>query len=82
MALPEKHRNTIYNALVPLLGEEATQAMLSEYPARDLDEPITRDHLRAELAQLRVEMHQAMNRQLVVILTAMAIAVAVILGGG
>ncbi len=30
--------------------------MLSEFPARDLDEPVTKEFLRAELAELRAEM--------------------------
>ena len=53
MALLEEHRNTIYNAFVSLMGKEATQAMLSQFPSRDLDEPVTREFLRAELGELR-----------------------------
>ncbi len=36
--------------------EEETEALLSEFPARDLDEPVTKEFLRAELAELRAEM--------------------------
>lgn len=56
MALTEKHRNEIYRHLAPTWGDEVTQAFLSQFPARDGDEPITRDFLRAELADLRTEM--------------------------
>ena len=30
--------------------------MLSEFPARDLDEPVTKEFLRAELADFRADM--------------------------
>ena len=33
-----------------------TQAFLSQFPAREGEEPITRDFLRAELAELRGEL--------------------------
>lgn len=56
MAMLEKHRSSIYRSLVPILGEEETQAMLSEFPASDGDEPVTRDHLRAELALTREQL--------------------------
>ena len=55
MTLTAKHRNSIYRALSPLLGEEETEALLSEFPARDLDEPVTKEFLRAELAEFRAE---------------------------
>ncbi len=35
--------------------------MLSYFPARDVDEPVTKDFLRAELAVLRAEMEQNMR---------------------
>ncbi len=56
VALTEKHRNEIYRHLAPTWGDEVTQAFLSQFPAREGDEPITRDFLRAELATLRTEM--------------------------
>ena len=56
MALTEKHRNEIYRHLAPTWGDEVTQAFLSQFPAREGEEPITRDFLRAELAEVRAEM--------------------------
>ncbi len=53
MALTEKHRNEIYQHLAPAWGDDVTQAFLSQFPAREGEEPITRDFLRAELAELR-----------------------------
>lgn len=51
MALQEKHRNTVYNAFVPLLGEEVTEAVLD----RKLDD------LRAEVMDLRVDLSRQIN---------------------
>ena len=51
MALQEKHRNTVYNAFVPLLGEEVTEAVLSHFPARDVEESVTREHLDRRFAE-------------------------------
>jgi len=58
VALTEKHRNEIYRHLAPTWGDEVTQAFLSQFPAREGEEPITRDFLRAELADLRTEMSE------------------------
>ena len=38
-----------------------TQAFLSQFPAREGEEPITRDFLRAELAELRAELRSEMS---------------------
>jgi hypothetical protein len=56
MALSEKHRHSIYAHLAPQWGDEVTQAFLSQFPAREGEEPITRDYLRAELTGLRGEL--------------------------
>jgi hypothetical protein len=58
MALSEKHRSSIYQGLIKFLGEEEAQALLSQLPARDLDEPVTKEFVRAEIADLRSQMHQ------------------------
>ncbi len=56
MAMTAKHRSSIYRSLTPLIGEEEAEALLSNIPASELDEPVTKDFLRAELAELRAEM--------------------------
>lgn len=58
MALSEKHRSSIYRNLTELLGEEEAAALLSQFPTRDLDEPVTKEFVRAELAVLRGEIHE------------------------
>ena len=53
MALDAKHRSSIYDKLVPLLGEDDANALMSQY--LESDEVVTKDHLRAELALIREE---------------------------
>ena len=58
MAMLEEHRNAVYNYFAPRLGKEATQAMLSQFPARDVDEPATKADVglaRAEIELVRSE---------------------------
>ena len=56
MALKAKSRSTLYDKLSPIVGdEEVVDDLLAQFPARDIDEPITRDHMRAEFATFRGE---------------------------
>lgn len=57
MALLEKHRSVIYAHLVEHVGEEAAEAMLAQFPSRDLDEPVTKEFVALQIAELRTEMH-------------------------
>lgn len=57
MALNTRHRSSIFQALSPIIGEEEADAMLSQFPARDLGEPVTKEFVRAEIADLRGELH-------------------------
>jgi hypothetical protein len=56
VTLSEKHRSALYAYLVPEVGEEVAEAFIAEFPAGDGEEPITRDFMRAELAELRTEL--------------------------
>lgn len=58
MALLEKHRSVIYAHLVEHVGEEAAEAMLAQFPSRDLDEPVTKEFVALQIAELRAGMHQ------------------------
>jgi hypothetical protein len=61
VALSEKHRSTLYQGLVDLIpDEQAVEEMLSYFPARDVEEPVTKDYLRAEMAELRTELRGEM----------------------
>lgn len=56
MALDAKHRSSIYGKLVPLLGEEDANVLMSEFPSVEADELVTKQFLRAELAVTREEL--------------------------
>ena len=56
VVLKAKHRSTLYEMLIPVVGdEEAVEDLLAQFPLRDQDEPITKDFLRAEIADIRTE---------------------------
>jgi len=55
MALDARHRSSIYGKLVPVLGEEDANALMSEFPSVEADELVTKQFLRAELAEFRSE---------------------------
>ncbi len=57
MALQEKSRTAIYKAMANLAGEEAAADMLAQFPAREYDDPVTKDHLDMRVAELRAELH-------------------------
>ena len=66
MALSQKHRHSIFERLSPTLGEEETEALLSQFPASERDEPVTNDRLdastagvRTDLAELKAEVARA-----------------------
>lgn len=49
MPISEKSRSALYRGLTSIADEEAVSEMLSYFPSRDSDEPVTKDFLRAEL---------------------------------
>lgn len=56
MALDAQHRSSIYTKLVPILGEDDANVLMSEFPSVEADELVTKQFLRAELAELRAEL--------------------------
>jgi len=56
MALSERSRAALFQGLTPIVGEEATAEMLGQFPARDVEEMVTREHLDRRMAELRGEM--------------------------
>ena len=62
IALTNKSRTAIYNALTEIIEEEALEEMLTNFPAREIDEPVTRDFLAAQMSDLRGEMTQMESR--------------------
>ena len=58
MALSERSRHELYEFLRSTpIGEEATNEVLSHFPARDVEEPVSRADLRNETALIRLEVH-------------------------
>ena len=57
MSLSQKSRTAIYEALSGMgTDPDAVEELLSHFPSRDLDEPVTKEFHRAESATLRTEM--------------------------
>ena len=52
MALDAAHRASIYEKLRPVLGDDDANALTSEFPASEAHELVTKDFLRAELAEV------------------------------
>ena len=52
MALDARSRSSIYQNLVPILGEHDANLLMSEFPSVEADELVTKQFLRAELAEL------------------------------
>ena len=61
--MTERSRSTLYRGLVDLLDdEEAVGEMMSYFPARDAEEPATKEFVRAEIADVRAEIHASANK--------------------
>jgi len=57
MALSERSRSVLYQGFMTVVeDEQAVQEMMGYFPARDLEEPVTRDFLHAELSGMRTEL--------------------------
>ena len=74
MALDARHRSSLY----PKLGDDDANALMSEFPSSEAEELVTRQFLRAELAELRSEMGALENRLTVRLGTALAAMTAVL----
>jgi hypothetical protein len=61
MALDARHRSSLYQKFVPLLGDDDANALMSEFPALEADELVTKQFLRAELAELRTDLRGEMH---------------------
>lgn len=51
MALDARSRASIDEALLPVIGEENANKLMSEFPSIEADELVTKQFLRAELAE-------------------------------
>ena len=65
MALTERSRSALYQKLSDLLDEEeAVSQMLSYFPARDVDEPASKEHIDARLSQMEARLTEKFNEQM------------------
>lgn len=78
MTLDARHRSSIDEKFVPLLGEDDANALMTEFPSIEAGELVTKQYLRAELAELRTELAERLHQQTVWLLGAIATATAVI----
>ena len=62
MALTNNSRTAIYSGLTDIIDEDAVEEMLTNFPARETDEPVTQDFLAAQMSQMRAEMAQMESR--------------------
>ena len=70
MALTERSRSALYQGLTDLIEDEvAVGELLSYFPARDAEEPATKEFVAAQIADVRVELAAMESR-----LTALAAA--------
>jgi hypothetical protein len=56
MALDARTRSSIYQSLTPILGEHDANELMSQFPSSEADELVTKDYLRAELAELEARL--------------------------
>ena len=57
MPLTQRSRSALYHGLTEVIDDDqAVEEMLSYFPSRDVEEPVTKEFLRAEMADLRAEM--------------------------
>ena len=54
--MQEKHRIRLYGYLVEHIDEETAEAVLSQFPSCDLDEPVTKEYVALQVAELRTEL--------------------------
>lgn len=51
MSLDARTRSSIYTKLAPVLGDDDANALMSQFPSIEADELVTKQFLRAELAE-------------------------------
>jgi hypothetical protein len=69
---------SLFKGLEPVAGEEATEAMLAHFPSTEKDEPITKQFLRAELAEFRGEMRAQIDHVYHRLVAVIALATAIL----
>ena len=63
MALDARSRSSLYGKFAELLGPDDANALMSEFPSVEADELVTKQFLRAELGELRLDMSEKFRQQ-------------------
>ena len=65
LALTEKSRSALYTGFSELIdNEEAKQEMLSYFPARDVEEPVTKEFLQTALAETELRITTTLRSEI------------------
>lgn len=78
MALTTRQRRFLHAAIAPAIGTEEADLLLDQFPAREGDELITRDHLDARFAEVRTDIARLENRLYVAMVGIAVIAIGII----
>ena len=80
MAVDERGRQRLYRRLEEVLGESEAAALMERLPPEGYsslvtkdDLALTREELRAQMADFRAEMHRAFRSQTIALTTLMAV---------
>jgi len=57
MVLIQRHRGAVYDAWAQQFGDEVAESLISHFPIRDLDVPVTKEFVEMKVSELRSEMH-------------------------
>lgn len=64
MALDARTRSSLYGKLAELVGDDDANALMSQFPSVEADELVTKQFLRAELAELRSELRSELRGEI------------------
>jgi hypothetical protein len=76
MSLDARTRSSLYRKLVPILGDDDANALMTQFPSVEADELVTKQFLRAEIETMKGEMHKQHNRLLAEMSAVVAVATA------
>jgi hypothetical protein len=67
--LSPAHRRSIHTSLAPILGDEETDALMSQFPASPSDEPATKHDLEVTIGAFRAEVHDLLRQMVMWMVT-------------
>jgi hypothetical protein len=73
--LSHAHRRSIHTSLTPILGEEETEALMSEFPASESDMPASKTDLHLAMRDQEVVMHKLFRQMAMWMVTVIAASI-------